>query len=347
MRYNSVYINEVSGNWILHILGDDIFRELQGLGYICRKGPFEEYKGEDIGFHMWWRHAQPYKEAKINAVFVTHVDDSIKEHDLVQMKDNFDYFFCMSPEDAHFLVELGFEENRVFGLNLPVRNSYIRPLSVGIFSNSYLSKGMNTKNELWLIDFCKNHPHSNLINFVFIGHGWESTAKELEKYHCSFEWHCVDRSMPYEYFFQQLKLETLDYYLYMGMDGGAMGAYDAYAMGTSLCISDDGYHKCIPDVSMLFSTQEQFIEQLSAIIEKQKRKLDFFASHTPAEYVKKVAFVFENGTLPENVVDVFDYSVKEKRRENYYSWTFRRLRQPIVSMWIKWKNRNKFKCQRQ
>ena len=84
-KFRSVYIHEAGANWILKILGDDIYNGLSRLGYNCRKGPFDDYEGEDISLHMWWRFAQPYPEAKVNAVFVTHTDDSTKESDLINL----------------------------------------------------------------------------------------------------------------------------------------------------------------------------------------------------------------------------------------------------------------------
>ena len=51
-KYKSVYVREAGANWILKILGDDIYNGLSRLGYECRKGPYEDYQGEDISFHM-------------------------------------------------------------------------------------------------------------------------------------------------------------------------------------------------------------------------------------------------------------------------------------------------------
>lgn len=343
----TVFINEARGNWILKILGDDIYSGLCNIGFDCRKGSFQDYNGEEISLHMWWRHAHPYKDAKINSVFVTHIDDIIKEHDLCSMKDEFDVFFCMSPEDAVFLEELGFDKSKVFGLNLPTRNTYVRPLSIAIFSNCYTK--MKVKHEQWLLDYCSQNKKARLVNFCFIGHGWSEICNQLSELGCSFEWHCVDRSLPHEYMFQQLKLVNMDYYLYMGMDGGAMGTYDAYAMGAELCVADDGYHKSIPDFAYKFLDQEGFNKCLDQIIEKQLRRIDFFAKNSVENYVKSVGYILQNKKYPEgnDSISILDYSVKEKRKSNYFSLSFKRIRQPLVSAIIKAKEsfllRNKAK----
>lgn len=339
-KYKSVYVREAGANWILKILGDDIYNGLSRLGYECRKGPYEDYQGEDISFHMWWRFAQPYKEAKVNAVFVTHTDDVTKESDLIKMKDQFDIFVTMSPEDAQFLIEIGFDKNKVFGLNLPVRNTYVRPMTMGIFSACYAD---HRKNDHWLQEYCSTHELARLVNFVFIGGGWGKFVDQLEKEGCSFQWINISRKMPHEYFYQQLLLSQVDYYVYMGLDGGAMGTYDAYAMGVRLCVADDGYHKSIPDLDNKFSTKDEFFSEMDAIISKQARRLQFFEDNSAMRYVEKLAYVFENSSYPDvqEKHTNYDYSVKEKRRKNYFSLTLERVRQPLVSFFMKWRDNRK------
>lgn len=316
MNYNSIFINQVSQNWILDILGDDLFRGFQELGYKCRKGNYTDYKDEDVSFHMWWRNAFPHKKAKLNCVLITHTDSKIKEDNLIRIKNDFDYYFCMSPEDAQFLIELGYDKSKVFGINLPTRNTYIRPITIGIFSRHYPDK---RKNEEWLFDFCKTNRNSELVDFVFIGDGWGNFVTRIGELGCTFQWHNVSRKMPYEYMYQQLKLTSLDYYIYMGMDGGAMGSYDAYAMGTRLCITDDGYHKGIPDLDFSFSTKEEFCKQLSTIVQRQKKKLDFFVQNNVENYVKRLSYIIENRAYPDDYDFLqMNYSVAKKRRDNYF-----------------------------
>lgn len=339
-KFGSVFICEQEGNWILTFLSNDLKHELTQLGYKCRSGSFDEYEGEDVYLNMWWMSAQPRKEAKVNMVFITHTDDTFKEQTLERMKGQFDIYLCMSREDAQFLVELGYDKDKVFGVNLPVRNNFIRPLTLGIFSNCY-SDGR--KNEQWLIDYCKYNPHSKLVNFSFIGFGWGGVVKKLEDLGCSFEWHGVSRKLPHEYFYQQLKLKDLDYYLYMGMDGGAMGSYDAYAMGVPLCITDDGFHKGIPDIELSFSSKEEFFKSMDIIVEKQYRRLSFFEKNNAGHYAKVLSYIIENRSYPQDESSPsieFNYSVLEKRRENYFLPTKERMMRAIVHSWnrfVDWK----------
>lgn len=334
MNNKSLFICYSGEDWILKILADDIYNGAQKLGIKCNRGSLEEYGGEDICYHMWWRYAVPIERAKINAIFITHTDDAFKEKELLSIKDKYDIYIPMSPEDEQFLIELGFDKNKVVGINLPVRNNYVRPLSIGIFSRCYSDK---RKNEQWLLDYCKTHPNSKYVNFVFIGQGWGDFVEELSTYGCSFHWINISRKMPYEYMYQQLELSRLDYYLYMGMDGGAMGAYDAYAMGVKLCISDDGYHKGIPDMEYSFSNRNGFESQLNKIIKQQVDKVMFFENNSVDNYVKKIIDVFDKVENNNEKKDTHcPYSVLEKRRGNYFPKSIGRRSTYIMLAIYKW-----------
>ena len=50
--------------------------------------------------------AVPIPQAKHNSVFYTHLNHTLSEMNLVDLKDKFDLFICMSAEDAQFMVEL-------------------------------------------------------------------------------------------------------------------------------------------------------------------------------------------------------------------------------------------------
>lgn len=341
--FKSLFINTTAAsNWIFKIIAEDICREAKKLGLICRLGKLDEYQGEDIVYHMWWRLAVPVKCAKLNSVFVTHTDDALKEHDLKSMKDSFDSFVCMSPEDAKFLCDLGYDPSKVVGIDLPARNTYIRPLSVGIFSACYPD---GRKNEQWIIDYCETDENAKLLNFVFIGTGWYRILQRLEELSISFEWHNVPRSLPYEYQFQQDVLKNVDYYMYVGMDGGAMGTLDAYAMGCRLIVTYDGFHQTIPNIDYAFDTKEGFIQQMKSIARKQRDKIDFYGQRTSENYVKRLVKVWNGDEIePEAPVNKFKSSytsVIDKRRKNYFKSNYGR----ILTFVKNWLRREQYKRQ--
>lgn len=322
-----IFINMHEGaDWILRFLAQDIQREAEALGYSCRIGKFEDYDGEDIYLDYLYNAAVPMKRAKHNSVFYTHLNYTLQEKHLCSLKDKFDSFICMSPEDAAFLIELGFDKNKVYGRTLPVRNTYIKPISIGIFSACYPD---DRKNEAWLIEYCKSHKNAQLANFVFIGKDWGRVVAALNENGCSATWYSISRNLPYEYQFQQNQLALLDYYIYMGMDGGAMGTYDAYAQGVPLCVTYDGFHKTIPHIDYTFDEKNGFFEQLNVILQKQEDRYKFFKENSPSNYVDWLINVFVRGvnsTLSEADKTCLSYnSVLEKKRTQYYPVTINRL----------------------
>jgi hypothetical protein len=139
MYKDRVYLSiaGVSADWIIGTIGKDIKRVLENEGIACDFGPPEEYDDQEVCYHLGYAYAKPFNKARVNSVFITHIDDKIKEISIVGMKSNFDSFICLSAEDESFLIGLGIPSKKVFGVTLPVRNNYIRPLSLGIFSSYY------------------------------------------------------------------------------------------------------------------------------------------------------------------------------------------------------------------
>lgn len=316
-----------SYGWIMQILEEDIKREAKALGYECNSGDYKDYNGEEIYYDFNYHIAVPVKEAKHRSVFYTHLNLNLDEKELVSIKDDFDSFICMSPEDVQFLIELGFDPKKVFGLTLPVRNTYVKPLTIGMFSACYPD---GRKNEAWITEYCREHTIAQLVNFIFIGPRWGHVVEELGKYNCSAEWHNISRKLPYEYQYQQNQLADLDYYIYIGMDGGAMGTYDAYAQGVPLCVTYDGFHKSIPDLDYVFDDKEGFFAELTKIILKQKRRIEYFKTHGPTDYVKWLIKVWEgdvSNILTEDDKKCLSFdNVVEKKRSQYYKLNFHRLK---------------------
>ena len=329
-------------DWIMGKIAEDIQRTSIQLGYACRCGQFEDYAGEEICYHLAYHIAVPIPQAQHNSVFYTHLNDALKEKNIVSIKDQFDSFICMSPEDAQFLIELGFEPSKVFGKILPVRNDYIKPISIGIFSACY-SDGR--KNESWLLEYCRLCDEAKLVNFVFVGRGWNNVVKELETLGCTYEWHNVSRSLPYEYQFQQNKLSSLNYYIYMGMDGGAMGSYDAYAQDVPLCITYDGFHKAIQDIDYSFDDKQSFFDQLDLIISKHSRRISFFRDNTSLNYVKWLLQVWDGKYIQDiserDKTCINFKTVVEKKREQYYEITVDKIKTYILWKLFKIKTKKK------
>lgn len=336
----SVFIDfyEYDHDWIMGIIADDIKRTAESLGISCRSGKRADYAGEEIYYHLAYQIAVPNPKAKHNSVFYTHLNDILQEINIIDIKDKFDSFICMSPEDAQYLIELGFEPHKVYGRTLPIRNTYIKPISIGIFSACY-SDGR--KNEQWLLEYCSKCDAAKLVNFVFVGKGWNKVVNELEQLNCSFEWHNVSRKLPFEYMFQQNKLSSLNYYIYMGMDGGAMGTYDAYAQDVPLCVTYDGFHKSIPTLDYNFDDKQSFFDCLDEIVTKHAKRVDFFKRNNVHDYVEWLVNVWygkQKDSISDSEKKCISYkTVCEKKRDQYYDLSFTSIKRFLSWQFYKYK----------
>lgn len=339
---NGVFINNLDskGDWIMDLIAGDIVRECNQLGISCRKGGYEDYQGEEIVYHLFWGLSKPFKNAIHNSIFFTHLNFKQMENYLYSLKDDYDSFVCMSPEDAQFLIELGFDKKKVYGRTLPVRNNYLRPISIGMFSACYDD---GRKNESWIIEYCQNNKNASLVNFVFIGPRWGRVVNALDSCNCSSEWHNIKRRLPFEYQYQQNQLATLDYYIYLGMDGGAMGTYDAYAQGVKLCVTYDGFHKSIPNIDYKFDNKEGFFRQMDLILEKEKSRYDFFEANTPSKYVEWLISVWKGQSrqeITEQDKECISFkNVLEKKRTQYYKLTWGRIKLLLTQRYALYKQK--------
>lgn len=122
----------------------------------------------------------------------------------------------------------------------------------------------------------------------------------------------------------------------MGMDGGAMGAYDAYAQDVPLCITFDGFHKAIPHIDYSFDDKDSFFLQLKTILDKHVDRLSFFRDNSSENYVKWLLDVW-NGEVSNEIStkdkECISYnSVLEKKRDQYYKLSFSKLK-----MYLEWR----------
>jgi len=199
-QFQSVYILQpLKSSWIIEKLMSDIANQLAKKGVKVRIGPRSAYDGEEIVFHSRYLYVQTIKEAKVNSIFVTHIDDKLKEFELKrEIKKKNHNFVCMSPLDAKKLVQLGCKKRNVIGLNLPHRGGYIRYPRIAIFSDYYND---NRKNEGWIDEYIKSvsKKDRNKIIFSFLGHGWEDFGKKLNELGGSYEIYSYNRDMDGEY----------------------------------------------------------------------------------------------------------------------------------------------------
>ena len=116
----------------------------------------------------------------------------------------------------------------------------------------------------------------------------------------------------------------------MGMDGGAMGTYDAYAQDVPLCVTFHGFHKSIPHVDFSFDYKNTFFEQMDKIIQFHVDRLDFFRNNNGENYVNWLMNVW-SGLPTDSIRDIDKQclsfpTVAEKKRSQYYGLNYGKVR---------------------
>lgn len=279
-----ICIHNESNYSIIEKLMSDIAIEIKAQGIECNIGKEENYNGEDVFFNSRYLTANIKKDALVNSIFVTHIDDCIKEKELVSKLKKFNSVVCMSPHEEHFVESLVTRKGKVIGINLPPREIKIRPIRLSLFSERYND---GRKNEKWLLEYFKERKPSIRQYFCinFLGHNWESFSSDLAKLDLNYEIFRYSRSMPAEYDLYKENLSRSDYLIYLGDDGGAMSIYDAINVGIKIIAPNASYHRGLGDSLSLFNSKEDFFNIMDMITKQainrheglQKRSIENYS----------------------------------------------------------------------
>jgi len=254
----SVYFVEPqSQGWIIEKLVDDIMEELKTRGIGSSRGVFSDYNGEDVVFNTRFLNSYSDARAKINSIFVTHIDDIIKEVQFRLISPKFSSIICLSPQDSRFVSQVLNRQEGVIGIDLPPRSISVRPIKLALFSERYADR---RKNEEWLKEYFSEHNPDAKASFVvsFLGKHWESFCEELSKLEVSYEIIRYSAPVSTEYELYKEKLSQNDYLIYLGFDGGAMSVYDAIAAGLRVICPNGSYHQGLSDRVELFNEKTEF-----------------------------------------------------------------------------------------
>lgn len=348
MKIKSVFISEpIHVGWIIEKLMRDLAGKLTLRGIKVTIGKIEDYKGEDIVFHARYLYATSVKGAKVNSVFVTHIDDRLKEMEIRKEFDEFNSFVCCSQHDADFLKGLGCSEAKVIGIDLPHRGGNLRPKKIAFFSERYKD---GRKNEDWVLEYfsqAESHARRGIV-LCLIGYNWEDYCNKLADLGISFELYRYDRSLPGEYEIQKEILSGMDFMIYPGFDGGAMCVYDGITAGVELIIADNGYHKGLGGNTRLFRDKKEFFIRMNEVAESFKQRENVYDERSIDNYVERIlrhwqSIVSENATRSNfeiSHIDVSRFELKETTevqffRSHYKKISMRRMASSLYRLAIK------------
>lgn len=278
---------EFDTGWVIEKFTRLLAVELNQLSIATVVGTRDKYQGEPIVFQSKFLYAHSFSETVVNSVFVTHLDDRAKEIEIKELRDSCNSYVCMSPEDAVYLLSLGFRKEEVVGIDLPFFDQTHEPLKLAIFSKRYAD---GRKNEEWLCQWLEANPAArDRFIFSFLGSGWLPVAERLERAGWSVEVLSIGATLSREYDIQIRALRSVDYHLYMGFDGGALGTYDAFREEIPVIASRVSYHHGLTEKATLFGSKQEFFEALDAISKAWGERDQVIRSRSMREYAKRIA----------------------------------------------------------
>jgi hypothetical protein len=285
----SVFIVEPknSDNWIIERLMRDIAAELASRGVQTRIGISNQYDGEEVIFNSRYLVARFETRARVNSLFITHVDDRVKEQELRMSFTRFNSFVCMSPHDAEFVAALKGDHVGITGIELPARELSVRPIRIAFFSARYED---GRKNEQWIIDCFRSRSAEERagVIFCFLGWEWETFCKKLAELDMNYEIFRYSRHLAGEYQLYKDALKSADLLIYPGFDGGAMSVYDALNSGIEVLASNISYHRGLGEQVSLFANKEEFSTRIDELLKRHSDRLQALRNRSIRAYVDRL-----------------------------------------------------------
>lgn len=285
---SSVYIVEPADQgWIIERLMRDVAAELERRGIPARIGPIDGYSGEDVIFNSRFLTALSDGRARVNSLFITHVDDRLKEAQLKSASGRFNSLVCLSEHDADFVAALTGSRQGVVGIDLPARSLEVRPTRVALFSARYED---GRKNEEWIVEYFRGASAAQRRGFVFcfMGWGWEEVCAELATLDVNYEVHRYSRFTPGEYGLYKEILPTMDTLVYLGFDGGAMSVYDALAAGVDVIAPNLSFHRGLGSSVTLFDDKAGFFREMDVLHRKHAERVEALGRRSVAAYTERL-----------------------------------------------------------
>jgi len=238
-----IVLNPANAGWIIGKMGKRLCDALELLDVEATISR-EPDESADINHWMSYAFADGCK-ATLNTMMITHVDDYFKVKQInSKLQKDIDVGICMSPDMRSKLIEKGLDQNSLWYV-FPAFDQHCNPprVSIGIATRVYED---GRKREALL---AKIAGEIRLDDFYFriYGAGWDQIIPILLDAGAMVDYYpgSVDVEGDYQEIMDGLKKS--DYYLYMGLDEGALGTLDAIAAGASIITTPQGFHLNLPE----------------------------------------------------------------------------------------------------
>ncbi len=261
--------------WILGKFARKMQIELSALGVDCDIGKVPDPLA-DINHHIIYFYYDG-RPSTIDTVMVTHIDEAWKLEQVRKQLTAVPMGICMSATTVQQLVDGGIPRERLSYV-LPAHDQVMRPrpLAIGITSKIH-SDGR--KRELLLVALADQLDPRQFF-FKIMGAGWHGIVDQLRARGFTVEYHDA-----FDYELNQRLVPTFDYYLYLGLDEGAMGFIDALAAGVPTIATPQGYHlEAVNGITHPFVTLEELRSVFRQIAKERAVLTDSVAGWNWREY---------------------------------------------------------------
>ncbi len=261
--------------WILGKFARKLNIELNALGIQCDVSNVPD-PSADINHHIIYFYYDG-KKTSLDTVMITHIDEDWKLEQVKSQLKVAPMGICMSASTVDQLTNCGVPRERLCHV-LPAHDEVMVPRKtvVGITSKIH-SDGR--KRESMLLELTDQISPTD-FTFKIMGAGWGGIVDALKLK--GFE---VDYFDSFDFQLNQDLVPTFDYYLYLGLDEGAMGFVDALAAGVKTIATPQGYHlEAKNGITHPFTELQELIAIFTFIADSKRKITNSVASWTWREY---------------------------------------------------------------
>ena len=224
----------------------------------------------------------------IRTTMITHVDN-LRKKDLIEMQANNGVVgICMSNDTYKKVLQWGVPADKICYIN-PAQDGDIHPRKtvLGITNRCYSNNTDYRKRDDFIVEVMKEL-QADLFKIKIMGSGWDEIVRELEEMGVEVEYYnSFNRDRYIEL------LHSLDYWIYYGVDEGAMGFLDAVAAGVKTIATPQGFHLDVQNgLTHSINTIRDCIEVLRNVEEEKIKKYNSIRFLTWDNYAKKHAEIW-------------------------------------------------------
>lgn len=285
-----IVLNPINAGWIIGKMGKRLCHSLNALGVVT---DISDKPDPEADVNHWMSYAfADGCHGSINTMMITHVDDYYKVKQIgSRLKGDIDLGICMSPDMCNRLFDMGVEKNSLWYV-LPGFDKCNTPprINIGIATRLYED---GRKREVLLEQLCGDMLLDD-FQFSIYGSDWDRMIPILEGAGASVNYYPGTDNAGDNYDNILKGLRDADYYLYMGLDEGALGTLDAIAAGARILTTPQGFHLNLPKELMRYfldySELKAIFQELSAIRQARMRVVNSWTWHS---YAKEHLMIWE------------------------------------------------------